>query len=448
MTKFKNFLIAVIAAMILVFACIMPVTVTFASGGAEEPTDPPQTPQITYEDLYYFSDNEKCSQRFGEYVATFNNIYSASIQGHLIDWTESNDKTSLEKASTYITQNGLPKIKKSLVIFEVCNEYCLQYYLNYRPEMSEYDHEYADTNNLLYSFFSQLKENKENECKIMFICGFDEARFMSHNAFLDFVDIHVNTALLENFMYNTINRIQSDGRIDNRTIIFDSALSFGMGKDADTGHALSNIYFKNYFFRFFIYAYKKEITNEVNSVFVKNGIKFLFFIDDGEFYDGVEDVIIRDTENDGYTYLNEYLNNEKVCVVGASWKGEDKLEELYTILDFAYRAGGSSADMEFYIFNSQNYPLNFINGYTLREEGNDLGWFEYTLSIIAADFICGNDLTIYDNWDGRCIVTYKPVTFSPNGWFYDFGWNRDSYPKWLEFFSDLFEINIDFVWKL
>jgi len=446
MTKFKNLLTAVIAAMILVFACIMPVTVTFASGGAEEPTDPPQTPQITYEDLYYFSDNEKSSQRFVGFVSEFNDAYSASIQGHLIDWSVSDGASSLEKASTYITQKGFPEIKNSLVIFEVCDEDCLKYFLSYYKNMTEYEHDYADTHNLLHSFFSQLKGSK---CRIMFICGFDEAQFMSHNAFLDFVDIHINTALLENFMYNTIYRIQFDGRIDNRTIIFDSSLSFDMGKDTYTGHALSNSFFKNYFFRFFIAVYENEISNEAHSVFVNNGIKFLFYIDDGEFYDGVEDVIIRDTENDGYTYLNEYFNNEKVCVVGASWNGEDKLEELYTILDYAYLSSGSSADMEFYIYNIANYSLSFINGYTLREEGNDLAWFEYTLSIIAADFISGNDLTIYDNWTGRCIVTYKPVTFSPNGWFYDFGWNReDSYPKWLEFFSDLFEINIDFVWKL
>lgn len=450
MTKFKNFLTAVIAAMILVLACIMPAIIAFADDGAEGPTDPPQPPQNSYEDLYYFSDNEKCSQRFVGFVSEFNDAYSASIQGHLIDWSASNGVSSITKVYNYLTPNGFPEIENSLVIFEVCNEACLQYFLGYENGMDETEHDYADTDNLLFTFFSELKGRN---CKIMFICGFDEIKFMSHNSFLEFADIHVNTSLFDNFMQNVIYRVQESGRMDNRTVIFDFALSYGM--DVNYGDkAINNSNFTTYFLTHFILTYMDELaqaSGEAHRVFVDNGIKFLFYLGDGIFYDGVEDAVISEIEDDGYSYLSEYLSNEKVCVIGASWKGEDKLEELYTILDFAYRAGGSSADMEFYIYNIANYSLNFINGYLVRTEGTNLSWFESTLNNIACDFIDGNDLTVYDNWTGRCDVTYKPVTFSPNGWFYDFGWNRSNYPKWLEFFGLEYLLKLldfTFVWKL
>lgn len=36
-------------------------------------------------------------------------------------------------------------------------------------------------------------------CKIMFICGTDETKFVYENEFLEYVDIHINTDTLTTF---------------------------------------------------------------------------------------------------------------------------------------------------------------------------------------------------------------------------------------------------------
>lgn len=38
------------------------------------------------------------------------------------------------------------------------------------------------------------------------------------------------------------------------------------------------------------------------------------------------------------------------------------------------------------------------------------------LDKIINDFINGNDLSIYNNYNGKCIVSYKPLLVSADGW--------------------------------
>ena len=77
----------------------------------------------------------------------------------------------------------------SLVILDIRN--------SIRP-MPNDDDTWAD---YLLNFFQSVKD--EN-CRTMFICGTDEARFNDDTEFLDYVDVHSNTDLTTPFMYNIL----------------------------------------------------------------------------------------------------------------------------------------------------------------------------------------------------------------------------------------------------
>lgn len=43
---------------------------------------------------------------------------------------------------------------------------------------------------------------------------------------------------------------------------------------------------------------------------------------------------------------------------------------------------------------------------------------EFVLPAVVADFADDADLDIYNNWEGRCSVTHKPIYPGDNGWLY------------------------------
>ncbi len=440
MTKFRTILTAVFTAIVLALTSLVPVFkgVAFASDAPAEP----EPPTIIYEELYYFSDNQKCANRYNDYIldyiAEYNYCYDANMTGHLIDWScYGNPDDSYNCVMQYFMDYyDFSNITNSLVIFELTNDKTLKCLLGYPDDPNGMGGE-----NILNALFEMLK-NKG--CKIMFITDVEEAVFITRRSFLKYVDIHINTDLFINFLSNLFFRIINDGRIDNCTFIFDMSLS--AGAESSFGYDMPTLWF----FESFIVPYLKaiyfeelaDVNYEFYPVLKNNRIEFLFYLGNGNFFDAVECYTFSADYNE--STFDWYMSNENVFAVGTSWYGKDVLKEFINIIqNAAYNYGYNP---QFFIYNENGYELEIDSYFVLREGGGNLRNFENLLPPIIYDFIMGGDLSVYDNWTGLCEVTYKPVTYGEDGWLIDFGWDEENCPYfwgWLEGLDDPF----NWIWK-
>lgn len=98
-------------------------------------------------------------------------------------------------------------------------------------------------------------------CKIMFICGTDETKFVYENEFLEYVDIHINTDTLTTFLESIIYRWQENcgtTSVSDTTFILDKNFS----NIIEPEFCDQNSWFLRYYFMPFIrHVYMDEIRN-------------------------------------------------------------------------------------------------------------------------------------------------------------------------------------------
>lgn len=344
----------------------------------------PDNPTFEHDKLFWFSDNADSQTDFNQLVSAFPQID--------MEMYYRPQDVFCNRFLTDFSAAQFSDVEDAYVIFEL------------RSGINDW---VSEDGCALYDVFEYFKGNN---CKIMFICGTDELRFYKQNDFLDFVDIHINTDLLTTFLSNIFYNVQldyGDTKIQNVTFFIDSYFSEGI----EDGY-LNCWFFKNYLMSFIRSVYREEIEFQFKKnyeILRENNIKIICNLADGTYYDAAYGRV----RLSGVEELGEYISNEWFYAIGSTRNGYIDSQEWYDFADdlTAYFGLGKS---KIYVYNEAQYPFYNSSVYT---QGSGSG----LLPQIMSDFIYGNSLTRYNNWAGRCEVTYKDVLQGEGGWMLCFG---------------------------
>lgn len=347
----------------------------------------PETESV-YEGLYYFSDYYESQSYFNGFLKDAVDEYKERNDLFYFDY-ELNywGDYFYQYLNNYYNSGEFTDVSNSFIIFEIRQEL---------PREIDKEDSYLFTD-LLFDLFGYLKDNG---CKIMFICGTDESRFETHNDFLDYVDIHINTDMFTLFAYSIIQDIEEDG-LSDFTLVLDENIA-----DSD-------------FMYYYLIPHLREMYNlpsysdeydEIAEVLAYCNISVYVLIDEDTMIDYVSGQIYSATSVEIYSY--------RIYAIGTT----EYFENPYTWLDclLCWRDQMGFYAFPVYIYGYVDYSSGQYDSDVVHGTGSDYYYLNDTLADIMYDFVMGNDLTVYDNWPGRCVVTYKPISFGPNGWMSDF----------------------------
>ena len=276
--------------------------------------------------------------------------------------------------------------------------------LELRNGFSKSDESFPD---FLYNLFGYLKEHG---CKIMFIDGTNEIRYVGHDDLLDYVDIHINVdvlfALVSNMFFRAYQACGDNIQLENISFILDKSLT----EDIESLGYKQSWFFKNYFDAYFKSVYESELLSGGVSradLLQSHGIQTLCHTPDDTDADRFYAL-----EATAFTDLNTFLsdNSNPVFSMGATYLGQTYSLDWIRLMT----AGRTAANLDFpiYIDNRSNYAFGEYSApdvYPLTQPD---------LFDVMADFLADEDMTVYNNVEGRCIVTYCPLCAN-NGWMAD-----------------------------
>lgn len=384
----------------LAFFCLAPVALAQEARASED------TPTAAYDNLYYFSDFHNASQFYNGVLLGLQNAGNIHFEQIQREGTD-----SLE----YMYSTGVfgDVEQGSLVIIEL-------------RSMSR------DYYGLLFCICSELKND---DCKIMLINGVEEVKMLDmsqsdytstcDNAFLDYVDIHINLDIFSVFMDTVFYRHEENGVVKGTTFLLDGSflwdeiLSYGFPDYVNgwSGRAYDNDFyavdiFDWHILRYFYYYFPNEdVWMDFLQTIIDNGIKIFCHVVGGNYFNLLTGEYISIEQTDSFLSATE---NENMLAIGTSWRGEDYLSEwLYPLMSFREREG---LEFPVYFFNDFNYALNCPSDQNFFAAYGTAYFETNILPDIVRDFADDVDLSIYDNWDGRCVVTHKPIYPGEGGW--------------------------------
>lgn len=355
-----------------------------------------------YENLYYFSNKDGANSFFNQIMLSVQNVNNFYFFHIAHDSTLFYLATFNENIET-----------NSLVIFE----------------LSTVQLDYCQFLNIIFS------DMKQNNCKIMFINGTEEACLLDNNLdyyncantdFLDFVDIHINLDIFTIFMDTILADTEIDEWMENTTFILDNSLVGEHILQYIFPDFIDNWYFRAtnnertgnldfYLLSYFYMLYENTDTflaqTQLSQLLMNNGIKIFCHLQGNVYLNLLNGQQTDITDYDDF--LNE-ISNEYILAIGTSWKGMVYIQEW--LGDLIAFQDSVATYFPIYFFNSQSYVLNGFSA-QIFFEAHGTAYFEANiLPGIIEDFANDADLSIYDNWYGRCIVTHKPIYLSSNGW--------------------------------
>lgn len=384
MIKFKKNFISLLLIIVSIFTFIFfPIKCKIVN--AEEDDG-------AFDTLYYFSDNVDSL----DYKEMF-------LELELVDSVE---LTYYEHATfinyireTFYEGELYEQIENAYVIFEVDDLL--------KEEIVSTTVTFSD---ILFDIFYTMKENN---CKIMFICGTDETRFerYSKNAFLDYVDIHINKDIYTIFLWNIFHNMEDEcggSMISNCTFILGENISENVLQGCQY-----NIFFNEYFLPYISERFSGACTNasQMNMQLLRNYNIDVFCntMNDNAistYYSPIYEYnVVLDTD----FYFSE-LQNTHACAIGKEINEDDG--DFMDLLSDRRLLG---REYPIYIYDSTNYfllPITIPNAYEAEV-------YEDLIPDILLDFLSDEDLTQYDNWSGRCNITYKVITPGDGGWLKD-----------------------------
>lgn len=353
--------------------------------------------------LYYFSDYAGSRQYFnggfvGEYLGENPNITDSALYCWETDFWEN---------FMLRYSNELCNIQNAIIIFEVRSSLPFEYgvFNGKEQEWEKYEKFEGTEYEALKNVFSLWQDSG---CKIMLINGTDEVWFETYgDEFLDFVDIHINIDLMTTFTYSTVCDMIENHGIYGAAIIFDSFSS------------------QDWFFRGFFLPY-------VVSVMYKKGedvSKLPHITEYSDYFDvNNADAIVTelklkvsfyDNETDSYTdmfgvfksaeeVMNEFNGGNFSYIIGGTQSIKNE-----TFLEIGKQYGNSA----FYAYNDLWQTFDQIPE-GINYFGMGTADLDYYLSPIMRDFILNDkdSLQKYDNYDGHCAVTFRPVFRGEGGW--------------------------------
>ncbi len=250
-------------------------------------------------------------------------------------------------------------------------------------------------------------------CRIIFVNDTEEVRMLDVNLdfdippyteFLEYVDVHINTDFFTLFIDTILyTHFTNDMPIENFTFLMDT--SYGTSIEEFVGNWLFNEYLSKYmlmtdhvgYFPYYHYRLHFDPIDYLND----KGIDFIFY----------------DANNDSLSDLGELLyekSEENLVAIGTSLIGNANAElwledvmQLREIIDCEFEAYE-------YLFSD---ATDVIWSY---EEDVKMAWSVDALSLEAFWSIFDalardGELSGFNNWEGRCTVTYKPVG-DGDGW--------------------------------
>lgn len=340
--------------------------------------------------LYYFSDAAHATQ----YRTNILNATDVEVC-YLYNWYGILDDFNTPFIEYYNT-NAYTEISNAYVILEITNGYA-----------GEKCHSVFQK---LKSFFRTLKNNG---CKTMFIYGTDESLFLGANGFLDYVDVHINTGMFDIFMLNVFYQYHCDNGyempLQNCTFILDQSLS------SDIIGSLSGYvnWFINRWFIPYLNKYYAEEMQTYNRTYydicLLHDIKIIYDFGDGHFVNIFTNEQFWTSSSYDKIVFYEYIDNDHIYSIGTTW-----ISETYT-------AWWMETMCEARSYLNRNFPIyicdsiycdtslfDYPNVYTTNQ------LLDYYL--VIEGFLLDNDLTIYNNWVGKCVITHKPLAPNPSGW--------------------------------
>lgn len=382
---------------------------------ADEEGNPHVCTSDCYTDIYYFSDSGE-SAAYGNMflnaiVAAYGNTHTVFNGYHYYN-TDSNDFFN-----EFIAGQGFLEIENSLIIYEQRGRFYRQIIDGANP------HAQID---FLYNAFSVLKGSN---CKIMFICGTDEEFFAENdnNELLDYVDIHVNIDMFSYFI-DTFFQIYFEKGLST-TIIVDKSLSVNCTNDYTSVE--TNVHNEKYFntgdfCNYILPSYLRRYCDmsflngfvTISDMLQQLNLNVLCHTGDDRngnhvFYDMRSRIEYTYTDEEGFI---DWYFADRYCFLGTTRLGDNSyvldgmLRELTDTLGIE-----DMWDTYMYIENGC-YDPTAVEGYPCKYLfGLDRYQTAAFLQPIMYDFIMGNDLQPYDNWDGRCEITCKSIS-AGDGW--------------------------------
>ncbi len=373
-----------------------------------------------FDTIYYFSDNADSASYCAQLV---NNSIIDNVVRRYVSGGENSYKTYLLNQGN-MALYGI--IENQYVIFEVSNDYF--YDIQNGQKVAEVWGTYSSFGAFLDDIFSTMKDNG---CKIMFICSIEEALWKNQSSFLDNVDMHVSCGTDRDFLSTILTKAAIDcdnAKINNCTFILGPGLAEGI-----TDGYLDNYFTREYFMKYIRTVYQEEIlafddplSAEANhAILVENNIKLLFQINSTIWYDAVnfQPIGLWNTNN-LLDFYEEYIENDYVYVYNQSMSNleydqqinddEDALEHWIDYINDRFSEMGNQS-MPIKINNRHGYPLANVRYPNVKIVEKD-STLIYN-AILA--FLSLEDLSIFDNWDGLCGITYKAFGIGPDGWLYN-----------------------------
>ena len=370
MNKLKTKMTALLLAILFMATCFVPLygmTQARAAGGS---TDDPQK-----DTLVYIGDNPQ-SKVFceTELDGMFENyeLYYYERDAFETNFEEKYDEGQFDG------------IEDAYVIFEMQD--------TMGETTSPTDEDYLP--NILLELFSTLKENG---CKIMLIFGTDETRFLENNEFLDYVDIHINTDIFYLFICNVfmdMAEMSTDWKLEGVTFIFDLSMdSFVNG----------GIGGESMLFRYFMTVYKEEASDLADVVRILLGKNEVLIHDESgnTYYDVLQDMTVS-FASDEFISL---VDGPVICAAGLHSMSYDPLwlEQMFVLREMIH------TPFPVYVYNTGEFSEYEGEALYLSGQLQDI-------SHIMVEFLQGEDLSEYDNIEGRCEITHRPMTQSEDGW--------------------------------
>lgn len=356
-----------------------------------------------YSSIYFYSNNQEnynASQGYIRNLALGYNINSNNIHMIFEPYGIFEEYISIQYESNAFNYSN------ALVIFDMSAGIMENHKPNIDPE--------SYFTRILNAIFCKLKERN---CKIMFICGTPEIRFSTpgeprnsqdnFNAFLDYVDIHVNVSKFDPFYMSMIVKMEEETNGRDATLIFD--------ENSKLYNKVIDYYQRKYRNDYFpikeqYYSFEEYLYDSCNFQIIRyNNIDESF-----SHYDGSICYDVSDSIQNKVVYAIGMMNNEPHF---SNWI--DKMNSANTQIDYT----------KWSVFVYNQLSVNILD-YTIL--GTLYYSYEYKyerynveMNRVIYDFIYGEDLTIYDNRQGRCQITYRPFLSSEQGWLYDFEYGEE-----------------------
>ncbi len=361
-------------------------------------------------DLYYFSDS--ANLKYVEILEEVCNYYESESQTEI--YFEPFIYFPDQFEDRFFESNFLDNITSdSLVILDIRN--------SIKPMPNDGD-SWADS---LLNFFKAVKNE---DCRTMFICGTDEARFNDATDFLDYVDVHINTDLITPFIYNILKDMEDrEDRISDVSLIFDQGFSYAI----DT---------------FLLPLFRAEFNISADDYSASETWKKLNAIDHCLFYVSEYGFLINKITGEEQFFGN-YRDTEEIYdsfdkpiyAIGNNYYSDSLFQQFVVDMKDAL----DYMEMPAYMLIQGDVILGEV---CPIEYFQTLGMYECTfqeyLKEMVFGFINDDDLSSYGNWPGRSYVTFKPIESGESGWeirtyeYYDLpeGWQVAMDPETYRFY--------------